>query len=62
MAGQLSPEQIVRRMCIWIERCDKAMDDELLGQMRDVPVKVRHRLLHAIDQLRDKWIQNEVQL
>jgi len=58
MSDHLSPEQVVRRICVLIERCDRAMGEELLGQLPEVPLKVRLRMMNAINQFRDKLIQN----
>ena len=52
MSERLSAEQIVKRMCILVERCDRAIDDELLADIKVIPYKVRARFVRAIEQLR----------
>lgn len=60
MADQLTPEQVVRRVCATIERCDRAMNDEFLGHMPEVPLLLRRRMMHAINHLRDRLIQKGI--
>lgn len=57
MSEKLTPEQVVRRICVNIERCDKALGGDLLSQLPTVPFKVRHRLMESINHLRNKLIQ-----
>lgn len=52
MSGRMSTEQIVRRMCVILERCDRAIDDELLANIKDLPRSLRKRLTSAVERLR----------
>lgn len=58
MPDQLTPEDVVRRICTNIERCDKAMGGELLKQLPEVPFRLRRRLMDAVNNFRDKLIHN----
>lgn len=59
MAERLSTEQIVKRICILVERCDRAIDDELLADIKVIPYKVRARFVRAVEQLMSRAIEIE---
>lgn len=50
----ITPEQLAKRLCSTIERCNKAITDEFLEQLDELPKKVRQRLLTAVEQLHEK--------
>lgn len=50
----ITPEQLARRLCSTIERCNKALTEDFLEQLDALPKKVRQRLLTAVEELHDK--------
>jgi hypothetical protein len=49
-----SAEQALKRIANALERCDAALTPEVLQSWNDAPIKVRQRILDAIDNLRSK--------
>lgn len=49
-----SAEHALKRIANALERCDAALTPEVLDSWNDAPVKVRQRILDAIDNLRSK--------
>jgi hypothetical protein len=56
----LSPEQLAKRLCSTIERCNKALTEEFLSQMDQLPPKLKKRLTVAIEELYEKLIAVKV--
>lgn len=50
----ITPEQLAKRLCSTIERCNKALNDDMLEQLDKLPAKLRQRLLTATEELHDK--------
>lgn len=50
----ITPEQLAKRLCSTIERCNKALTEDFLEQLDDLPKKVRQRLLTAVEELHEK--------
>lgn len=50
----ITPEQLAKRLCSTIERCNKALTDEFIAQMDKLPGKTRQRLLAAVEELHEK--------
>ena len=50
----ITPEQLAKRLCSTIERCNKALDDDTLAQLDKLPGKLRERLMTAVEELHDK--------
>ena len=50
----ITPEQLAKRLCSTIERCNKALSDEILEQLDKLPGKLLQRLLTATEELHEK--------
>lgn len=50
----MTPEQLAKRLSSTIERCNKAITDDVLDQLSDLPVKLRQRLITAVNELQEK--------
>lgn len=50
----MTPQQLAKRLCSTIERCNKAITDDVLDQLSELPVKVRQRLITAVSELQEK--------
>ncbi len=50
----ITPDQLAKRLCSTIERCNKALTEEFLTQMDKLPGKIRQRLLAAVEELHEK--------
>lgn len=50
----ITPDQLAKRLCSTIERCNKALTEEFLSQIDTLPGKVRERLLAAVEELHSK--------
>ncbi|MES2793224.1 MAG: hypothetical protein V4719_26680 [Planctomycetota bacterium] len=50
----ITPEQLAKRLCSTIERCNKALNDDVLEQLDQLPGKLRERLMSAVAELHDK--------
>lgn len=50
----LTPEQAVRRVTAAIERSDRILTDTVIDSFRDLPEKIRIRLLTAVENFNDK--------
>lgn len=53
-AEALSPEQLAKRLCSTVERCNKALTDEMLKQLNKLPAKLCQRLVAAVGELQEK--------
>ncbi|MDB5336307.1 MAG: hypothetical protein JWN70_1926 [Planctomycetaceae bacterium] len=53
-AEVITPEQLARRLCSTIERCNKALNDDILEQLDQLPGKLRQRLMTAVEELHEK--------
>lgn len=50
----MTPEQLAKRLCSTIERCNKALSEDVLEQLDQLPAKLRQRLTTAVEELHDK--------
>jgi hypothetical protein len=50
----MSPEQLAKRLCSTIERCNKALTEDFLEQLDTLPPKLKQRLLASIEELTEK--------
>jgi len=53
-AEVITPEQLAKRLCSTIERCNKALNDDVLEQLDQLPGKLRQRLATAVEELHEK--------
>lgn len=52
--ARVSTEQLVKRMTTAIERCNAALTDEILDDLRELPEKIQRRFLRAVGELAAK--------
>ncbi len=50
----ITPEQLAKRLCSTIERCNKALNDDILEKLDQLPGKLRQRLMTAVEELHEK--------
>ena len=53
-AEVISPEQLAKRICSTIERCNKALSDDIVEQLEQLPPKLIDRLKTAVEELMAK--------
>lgn len=53
-AETMSPEQLAKRLCSTLERCNKALTDDFIEQLDTLPPKLKQRLLSCIEELSEK--------
>lgn len=53
-AEVVSPEQLAKRICSTIERCNKALNSDVLEQLQQLPPKLVDRLKTAVEELTAK--------
>jgi hypothetical protein len=52
----LTPDQLAKRLCSTIERCNKALSEDFLNQLESLPPKVRQKLTSAVEELYEKLV------
>lgn len=53
-AEAITPEQLAKRLCSTIERCNKALNDDVMEQFEQLPPKLSKRLIEAVEELHSK--------